>query len=60
MSFEDAKAKLLENAIGNNDYAKLTTWQELSEAAEQEVCYAEDRIRQLQDVVTQAYDQLEE
>ncbi|WP_243211090.1 hypothetical protein JQ760_028370 (plasmid) [Klebsiella pneumoniae] len=54
MTFEDAKKKLLENAIGRNDYAKLTNWQELSEAAEQEICFAEERIRELQDVATQA------
>lgn len=59
MSFEDAKSKLLENAIGRNDYAKLTTWQELSEAAEQEICFAEERIRGLQDVVTQANENVE-
>lgn len=29
-------------------------WQELSEAAEQEICFAEERIRGLQDVATQA------
>lgn len=47
MTLEEAKAILKENAIGSNEYETIETWQELSEAAEIETNYAEDRIREL-------------
>lgn len=47
MDFELAKALLIENAVGQNDYQKLTTWAELGEAADFESRCATDRIRQL-------------
>lgn len=47
MTLDEAKAILIENAVGANEYANIRTWQELSEAAETETCCAEDRISEL-------------
>lgn len=58
MTFEEARARLAESAIGHNEYDKLTTWQELSEAAEMEINLAEERIRQLTHVSNAASDNI--
>lgn len=34
MDFEKAKALLIENAVGQNNYEELTTWSELVDAAD--------------------------
>lgn len=47
MNFDAAKALLIENAVGQKDYATLSTWAELAEAADFESLFATDRIRQL-------------
>ena len=47
MDFETAKALLIENAVGANDYSELTTWSELTDAADFEKQCARDRIMQL-------------
>jgi hypothetical protein len=47
MDFETAKAILIENAVGQNNYQNITTWSELGEAADFESRCATDRIRQL-------------
>jgi hypothetical protein len=60
MTLDEARAVLIENAVGDNEYDNITTWQELSEAAEREIMSAEDRISQLSDVASEANDQLGE
>jgi len=54
VEFNEAKALLLENAVGNNNYENLTTWAELGEAADFESRCATDRIRQLSRVESAA------
>ena len=60
MTLDEARAVLIENAVGDNEYENITTWQELGEAAEREIMSAEDRISQLSDVASEANDQLGE
>jgi lipocalin len=44
MNFEAAKALLIENAVGANNYSGLTKWSELAAAADFEKQCAKDRI----------------
>lgn len=57
MDFEKAKALLIENAVGQNNYEELTTWSELVDAAEFEKQCARDRILQLQRIDAAANNQ---
>lgn len=56
MDFETAKALLIENAVGANNYSKLTTWSELAAAADFEKQCATDRILQLSRIEAAASD----
>lgn len=47
MNFDTAKAILVDNAVGANDYDNLTTWTELFQAADFEIQCAKDRVLQL-------------
>ena len=58
MTFEEAKAIVLENAITSacaSRYKNLTTWEELSDAAEREANFAKEKIANLNDVMSHAH-----
>lgn len=57
MDFEAAKALLIENAVGANDYSELGTWPELASAADFEKQCAKDRILQLSRIEAAAGEQ---
>ncbi|EGT5675409.1 hypothetical protein AGJ34_20805 [Cronobacter dublinensis subsp. dublinensis] len=59
MTFEEAKTRLVDNAIGDNEYHIPTTWQEPREAAEQEICFAEDRISEFSNLASIANDNID-
>lgn len=54
MDFEQAKRELIDNAVGHNDYDKITDWEQLKEAAEQEQMFASDRVRILGELASLA------
>jgi hypothetical protein len=53
-TFEEAKAELLECAVGCNEYEDLTTWKELADAAAFESSIAADKASRLQTLLNQA------
>lgn len=53
-TFEQAKAELIECAVGFNEYEDITTWEELAEGAALERSAADDRVSRLQSLLTQA------
>jgi len=58
MNLNDAIDALKDNATGANEYETLSTWQEIEEAAESEIGWLGDRIRQLQAVTAIAREHL--
>ncbi|WNJ96559.1 hypothetical protein RND59_05540 [Vibrio ruber] len=60
MNFEQAKAQLVKNAVGSNDYENITTWEELEEKAVFEQSQALFHADQLGDVVSAASENLED
>ncbi|MBE8232356.1 MAG: hypothetical protein HAW67_01380 [Endozoicomonadaceae bacterium] len=54
MTFEEAKKELIANAVGGNEFHKISSWVELEETAEQEQIFAVDRARLLGEVASLA------
>ena len=52
MTFEDAKSMLIVNADNPNDYDRLTTWEELREAADAELLQGTYHLNQLAELVS--------
>lgn len=59
MTLEQAKAKLLDMAVGSNDYEHIESWEELAEGAAQEEVSARDRTRHLAELLAYASEQAE-
>lgn len=59
MTLEQAKAQLIEMAVGAHDYENIESWEELAEGAAQEECAANDRARRLAELLTHASEQAE-
>lgn len=54
MSFQEAKAELIENAVGSHEYEDISTWDEIAEAAALEGTYASDKASRLQSLMVMA------
>ena len=52
MTFEDGKSMLIVNADNPNDYDRLTTWEELREAADAELLQGTYHLNQLAELVS--------
>lgn len=58
-TFEEAKAELLECAVGGNEYGEITTWEEIADAAAFESSMAADKASRLQSLLNQAAEEAE-
>lgn len=58
-TFEEAKAELLECAVGGNEYGEITTWEEIADAAAFESSMAADKASRLQSLLNQATEEAE-
>lgn len=54
MTFEEAKAELIDQAVGTNDYETISTWGEIAEAAASESTWAMDKASRLQSLLNLA------
>lgn len=59
MTLEQAKAQLIEMAVGFHDYENIESWEELAEGAAQEEVAANERARSLAELLTHANEQAE-
>lgn len=57
--FEQAKADLMEYAVGDNEYEKITTWKELAKWAYFEKRDIDNRASQMQRIIYQAEEEMD-